>query len=207
MREKFWEALGFATMGLILFVATMVIIKWLIDFVTWTTLDSGWAQAIGSVAALGIAIYIMREQARFSLQAENRALIRQANTVSAIVEKLHTELQYYAKALKNEETAAKNLHDLKDTKAFFEVSKAVDAIPLYSLGSIYMVRGIFEMQKAANEFAILLEEAKRFAAENPDFSTWNGGHIAKQGRFIGMKSKISYGLFLKGVAEVRSDKV
>lgn len=54
------KVIGFWAMALILLVETMIIIRWVIEFVTWSSLDSGWAQAIGSIAAIGGAVWIFR---------------------------------------------------------------------------------------------------------------------------------------------------
>lgn len=64
MSSRAMRLVGYTAMGMIFFVCTLVIIKWAIDFVTWSTLDDGWAQAIGSVIAICAAIYIMNEQHR-----------------------------------------------------------------------------------------------------------------------------------------------
>ncbi len=67
MRKEEIGPFGAWALGLLLLIATMIIIRWLIDFVTWTTLDSGWTQAIGSIAALGIAIYVGNMQHRSAM--------------------------------------------------------------------------------------------------------------------------------------------
>jgi len=198
MENKILKFIGFSAMGLILFVATMVIIRWVVDFVTWSTLDSGWAQVIGSVLALAVAIYVMRQQASFAISTEERALKRQADTVAAIVAKLNEEIQYYAQRLDDEESSAEALFDLKDTDAFFEVLKAVDAIPLYSLGSVKMVRGIFEMQKASRRFKEILEWGQQLNATTPDFRQWDSQEITRRAAFMGLVSRIAYGIFVDG---------
>jgi ABC-type cobalt transport system substrate-binding protein len=52
MSEKMFRAIGLSALCLIVFVCTLIIIRWCITFVTWSGLDSGWAQAIGTIAAI-----------------------------------------------------------------------------------------------------------------------------------------------------------
>lgn len=63
MREKLFYAFGLWAIALILFIATFIIIRWTVDFATWSSLDSGWAQAIGSVAAIFAAFFLGERQA------------------------------------------------------------------------------------------------------------------------------------------------
>jgi hypothetical protein len=73
---------------LLLFVATLIIIRWSVDFVTWSSLDSGWAQAIGSVAAIFAGFTLARWQLKQNRHDERRRLNadddRRLKTVLAI---------------------------------------------------------------------------------------------------------------------------
>jgi hypothetical protein len=85
MDRKLWEKLGFWAMGLLLFVATMIIISWLVDFVTWSTLDSGWAQAIGSVAAILASFFLFQRQRKHEQQqGRDDELSRRTQAVAAL---------------------------------------------------------------------------------------------------------------------------
>jgi hypothetical protein len=64
MSDKAWERLGFAAMATITFVCTLAVIRWAIDFVAWSGIDSGWAQAIGSVVAIAVAFWIAHRDTR-----------------------------------------------------------------------------------------------------------------------------------------------
>lgn len=198
MEKKIWDVFGYWAMALFLTVSTLLIAHWTRSTVPWEKLDSGWVQAIGSIAALVVAIYILRKQTTFAVETENRALKRQADTVAAIVAKLHDEIQHYAKQLSDSRTAPAALFELKDVETFFEVSKAVDGIPLYSLGSVKMVNGIFEMQRATARFKDLFALGRTLTERQPDIQNWNGDEIANHARFMGMVSKIAYGIFLDG---------
>jgi hypothetical protein len=64
MSESAWQKLGFAALAVIIFVCTLVVIRWAIEFITWSNIDSGWAQAIGAVAAIGVAIWVAHRDSR-----------------------------------------------------------------------------------------------------------------------------------------------
>jgi hypothetical protein len=68
MEKKIWKVIGFWAMGLILLVATTIVIRWIVDFVNWSNLDSGWAQAIGSIAAILFAYFLGERQAAAALE-------------------------------------------------------------------------------------------------------------------------------------------
>jgi hypothetical protein len=198
MEKKMWAVFGYWAIALFLTVATLLIGHWTRGTIPWDNLDSGWVQAIGSIAALGVTIYVLKKQTTFAVETENRVLKRQADTVAAIVAKLHDEIQHYAKQLSDSHTAPAALFELKDIETFCEVSKAVDGIPLYSLGSVKMVNGIFEMQRATARFKDLFALGRTLTERQPDIQNWNGEEIARHAQFMGMVSKIAYGIFLDG---------
>lgn len=85
MAKKTWELIGLWAMGLILFIATLIIIRWTVDFATWTTIDSGWLQAIGGVGAIVVALWIATSQSRAQARQErDKALIVAAKLVPEI---------------------------------------------------------------------------------------------------------------------------
>jgi hypothetical protein len=61
----------------------------------WTQEASGWAQAIGSVAALGVAIYVMSRQnehsARLVADADRLAALRRAQAIHALVKRVNLQ--------------------------------------------------------------------------------------------------------------------
>jgi len=79
MEEKLWKVIGFWAMGLILFIATFIIIRWAINFATWSALDAGWAQAIGAIASIWGAFWIANRSAR-----EQRARERTLAIVASV---------------------------------------------------------------------------------------------------------------------------
>lgn len=62
MSRSAWEKLAFVGFGLVFFALTLVVIKWTVAFVDWTTIDSGWAQTVGALIGLGLAIWLPQKQ-------------------------------------------------------------------------------------------------------------------------------------------------
>lgn len=86
MDKKHWDILGFWALGLIVLIATMIIIRWVIEFVTWSTIDSGWAQAIGGIAAIGASFGFFYAQKRAELTRAAADSVRaQTNAVVAVL--------------------------------------------------------------------------------------------------------------------------
>lgn len=72
-------------LGLLLLIATMIIIRWIVGFVSWSALDSGWAQAIGSVAAIMASFFLFKRQRDHELQeAKDEALRRRFLAVQTV---------------------------------------------------------------------------------------------------------------------------
>jgi hypothetical protein len=91
-------------LGLLLLVATMIIIRWVVDFVTWSTLDSGWAQTIGSVAAI-MASFLLFSRQRKHEQQEGRdnELARRTRAVAAVQDVAYWALEAMEECVKHKE--------------------------------------------------------------------------------------------------------
>jgi hypothetical protein len=86
MLVKIWKVIGFGAMALILFVATLIIIRWVIGFVTWSTLDSGWTQAIGSIIALAASFGFFYAQKRAEVvRIETESILTMTKSVIAVL--------------------------------------------------------------------------------------------------------------------------
>jgi hypothetical protein len=176
MQEKLWKVIGFWSMGLILFVATMVIIRWSIDFATWSALDSGWAQAIGSSAALGVAIFIMSRQnqhsARLVLDSDKRAALRLASSVGALMNEASDRINHAADWLEQSAKASSDqavaiiANMAKVTLA--ECKTSLMAIPAHELGNHDLVIGlirIIECIKSLESVLTEIHQQKNFPRE------------------------------------------
>jgi hypothetical protein len=86
MKDRLWKIIGFTAIGLILFLSTLIIIRWAVDFATWSTMDSGWAQAVGSIAALAASFGFFYAQKRAELvRAEAESVLTQTKAVIAVL--------------------------------------------------------------------------------------------------------------------------
>lgn len=62
MPKKAWEVLAYAAMVVMALISAVIAAKWAVNFVEWTRLDSGWAQTIGALIGLGIAVWLPHKQ-------------------------------------------------------------------------------------------------------------------------------------------------
>ncbi|QDG69401.1 hypothetical protein [Janthinobacterium tructae] len=211
MHNNILKWLGLCAMAVIIFICAVIAIRWAINFIAWTELDSGWAQAIGSVAALGVAIFVMHMQATraetLARDIELRSLLRQANSVRIILDKMLTEISSITPALMDRQTAAQSLLEWKDAKIFIETSHVLNTVPVHALGSAQMVSGFMEIKEAANTLSDLLNEAKTiFDNGQTDPQQWNVDAIVRAAGYSKLRSKIAYSIYLKGVEKLSNNQ-
>ena len=126
---------------------------------------SGWVQAIGSIAALGVAIFVMSRQnahsARLIAQADQLSLKRRADAIAVIMESAHRQTTHCLKQTRK----GANARDLAETKAAFvtakhfmgDVHRMLSSIPLYDLGSADMADGILRISQTASTLVSISE--------------------------------------------------
>ncbi|MDY0975029.1 hypothetical protein SOM61_08645 [Massilia sp. CFBP9012] len=167
METKFWKIIGFWAMGLLLLVATMIIIRWIVVFVTWSSLDSGWAQVIGSIAALAVAIFVMSRQnahaARLIVDADLLALRRRCAAVSAIVARAErlSKNPYTLAIVPREEIGDMSRHCRKLTSKANSIESMLtklEAIPAHELGSFEIVDSLTAIHGNLRVFRGILQE-------------------------------------------------
>lgn len=139
---------------------------------------SGWVQAIGSVAALGVAIFVMSRQnehsARLILQADQMNLRRRAEAISVLMENAHWQIKHCLGKVQ----AGLEKMDLLETKAAFtsakhfmgDVHRTLASIPLHDLGSADMTDGILRINQVASVVIATSEmelTIERFAGLKP----------------------------------------
>lgn len=77
MESKFLKVFGYWAIGLLLTVATLLIVHWTRNSVPWNKLDSGWVQAVGSVVAILVSFFFFRRQREHEhQQARDDGLLR-----------------------------------------------------------------------------------------------------------------------------------
>lgn len=171
MKNEEFGPFGAWSLGLILFIATMVVLHWVVGFVTWSTLDSGWAQAIGAVLAILVAIYLSERQHKNSLSlfsaTEHATLKRRLVSILAVLDQAITQLDYTIDKLRGEGTHAylRNGSALKgdDLDHFFfnfgweglgkkrqfdDIVEVINRIPMHELGHRDLVHSVFEFRNA-----------------------------------------------------------
>ena len=127
-----------------------------LDKTTW----SGWVQAIGSIAALGVAIFVMARQNRYAIDADRRALLQRANAVSAILDRANAQVPQVCAAISGAVTSG-NQGILMSTMMaakikLAETQTAIRAIPGHELGSYEMVVALHMTLDVASTFEMTL---------------------------------------------------
>lgn len=139
MARGTWEKLVFAVFALVFFVCTLVVVRWTIDFVTWSAIDSGWAQAIGSVAALGVAFLIGGQQHRTALAAvehgDKISLQRKYKAYSLVAQAAHEHAKACKRIYPDGEFSLFDhiMSQLDEPRR--NLIQALEAIPVHDVGS------------------------------------------------------------------------
>lgn len=175
--KKAWLWLVYWGFALVFFVLTLVVVRWTIDFVTWSALDSGWAQAIGTVAAIGVAFGIGAKQSRDAIRAivfgYDHATRRKYEAYRCI-----------AQAAK--EHCATSLHTFPDggfailQLAITQLDKkreslmgALDSIPIHEVGTFQAVEALTELRISMGHLNTAITKAndhiKSFGGTTPFF--------------------------------------
>ncbi|WP_158301314.1 hypothetical protein [Janthinobacterium sp. BJB426] len=120
----------------------------------------GWVQAIGSIAALVVAIFVMTRQNSAATKLVNetdlRALQRRAKAVSALVDRAHLQLRSSIDEVQTEAesgtTHSLNMACHAGANILSQVRIALQQIPPYELGSYGMVDGLHQTINAISIF-------------------------------------------------------
>lgn len=160
---------------------------------------SGWVQAIGSIAALAVAIFVMSRQNAHStkliLQADQLSLKRRAQAISVIMENAHWQVGHCLGKIRE----GLDQEDLLQTRAAYvsakhfmgDVHHTLTAIPLHDLGSAKMTDGILRINQIAS---VLMATSELDLA----IDKFNG--LKVMNRALADKSEIGIRLFRQGAA-------
>jgi hypothetical protein len=171
--DKILKVIGFTAMGLIVIVTGVIVIHWAVGFVQWSGLDSGWAQFIGAIAALAVAIYLGDRQHKNSmellLRTDRLALEGRLSSVLAVLDEAVIRVQYVKNITLGEGYFAHLRENLSATMQgtnldvamlyaglsafvgrpqFGELIEAIDRIPMHELGHSNMVSALFTVRNA-----------------------------------------------------------
>lgn len=70
MPKEILKTIAYVAFALMFFICALIAAHWAISFASWSTLDSGWAQFIGAMLGISIAIEVARRQYLNGVRAE-----------------------------------------------------------------------------------------------------------------------------------------
>jgi uncharacterized membrane protein YjfL (UPF0719 family) len=142
MENKILKVLGYWTIGLILIVATVIIIRWATDFLDWARLESGdlgtWVGGIGTVGALIGTIHLARTETR---RREHEGLVvARLQIASMMLRFVHAQAVVAEVCRLLDETA------LVDTGPLFasHAREKIDGIELWTVKELIPLAGLPE---------------------------------------------------------------
>lgn len=168
----------------------------------WQEPDAGdwaaWVQAIGSIAAIGAAIFVMRKQNQHALdivaETDRRAARRRAEAVQAIVDAAALQILGWTSVLESGRDPQGVVASITKDPAFLEAEKAISAIPLHDLGAYKLVVGI---QHIAECFRDLRDLTQRLENVKDSDAYWI--EATTQGRRIGRLAQSARTTFESGL--------
>lgn len=158
MADKIWKLLQFVAGCL---VATLAYI-----LVPWSELDSGWTQAVGSFAALGIAIYVMTRQnrhaAKLLIQADILAARRRAAGAHAIVTRACLQMRRVDAEIRSTIRTFSDTENLRYELRVMDgiispMRATICGIPTYELGSFDMAEAVHQLGEALTNLDAMLK--------------------------------------------------
>lgn len=150
MRSEFLRIVGCIVLGLVVIIGLLAAIQMLSISPLWTEQGAAWVQAVGSIAALAVAIYAMSRQnlhaAQLIAEGDKKAVLRRCKAVSAVVERGHKtvsvcETMLSAAAVSGTISTFTGAAKVS-AHALDEMRTALLAIPAHELGSYDMVVGL-----------------------------------------------------------------
>lgn len=124
---------------------------------------ASWVQAIGALIAIGIAIYVSRQQAESAAQlvlnTEQRALVRQAEVIEVIVSTANNSIIKFAEGIEVPFNVAAIQTGLRFAKSLPEMLDAMNQIPLHSIGNWEMAQSLIQMRRAARQMCECIDIA------------------------------------------------
>lgn len=154
---KFVERAVILALGIAMLVALHQIVGVVFVAHGWRGLSpsdwAAWVQAVGSIAALGVAIFVMSRQnahsTRLVVQANDLAILRRAQTVSIMVESSHWQmdasLSDIANAVRKGDVTDMHISLMATKVVMTEVRARLITIPIHDLGSTMLAEGVIRL--------------------------------------------------------------
>lgn len=150
MSKRFWELVVYCGFALVFVVMVFVVVQWAIDFVRWSKLDSGWAQAIGSVAAIAVAFYIGAKQSRDAIKAIEygyaHATQRRYKAYSAIAEAARARCEETLDIIRPDGFDVIPFHFSGLADRFEALIHVLKAIPIHEVGTYQAVERLVALR-------------------------------------------------------------
>lgn len=146
-----WRVIGLLFVTLVGIIGLLAAIHLLSTTQLWTAVGAAWVQAVGSIAALGIAIFVMDRQNRAAVElvanSDRKTALRKARAVQALVKNCHDSVCIIMEKFQRQiETRAPDDAILSMSHAGVEtLNEAVvplRAVPLHELGSSELVHSV-----------------------------------------------------------------
>lgn len=181
MRDEFLKILGVIVLGLVIIAGTLACFEMLSISPLWGDGGAAWVQAVGSIAALGVAIFVMSHQnknaVRLIYYADELQVKRRARVAGIIFRDLRGPAEYFAYSLIEDYHAADaeeasdliaaRRHALScqidtlsvDQTWYHDPLTMINNIPIYEIGSERLVDIIFIFRNGLKRFAAALNSA------------------------------------------------
>lgn len=140
-------------------------------------------QAVGSVAALGIAVYVMARQNAHSRKLiadmDKRALLRKAAGLAAVIDRTNLIVGRMCDALIDtveRDDIQKLQHDAPEyIDMLRELKSNLVAIPTYEIGSYEISSRVFKIISVVDAFEATLEKTRPWAPRTMPYGEWITG--------------------------------
>jgi hypothetical protein len=187
MRNEELGKFGAWALGLLLFIATLLVIRWTVDFVTWSPLDSGWAQAIGAVAAIYFSYRAGLKQSHDALQtvreADRIAAQRKFDAVLAVVDTAEAYANRISGIFQNGYAIYLALSIQYSERFMSDLMDALQVIPAHELGSYETVSTFLTLRNAMHDLRTNVDragakfESEREGASYPHLIPFDRGGV------------------------------
>lgn len=169
MREEATRLFGFLLVGIVIMLGLLAMVHMLSTTALWSSEGAAWVQAIGSILAIWIAIFVADRQHKSAIRlmqsADRLAVRRQLESVLAILDQAAIQVRYVADAIFGEGIYAHYrtnsqpgsidmdlflLYQASQRYAskppFDSLVEVINRIPLHELGSAKMVGAVFQVR-------------------------------------------------------------
>jgi hypothetical protein len=161
--QSWAECLLITSISLLAFIGTLLLLRTLSQL--WSQEASGWAQAIGGVAAIGAAYVFGERQAKAGLTAvreADRVLVERRNaSILAVVDATQAYCVQAAKAFDQGRVSGIHLRLYYTQKTMESHIAALESIPAHELGSYDAVSAFMGLRQSVHFFYGNIERARK----------------------------------------------